>query len=218
MAEDKKNDRCCDHQTNIIEIDGTHVCMRCGLVSDMVCFYDDRQHVNTIRSTNALINEFCARGEIDNQSQITAEEMYEKWMNKYSTLDKTVLMACSIYIACKKNLVPRTMKEISALTGCSIKQLGRYEHILSPQHFETEPMQYIDRFCCKLYLSMEQVKNVKLIMQNTNLDRSFNPVSIAASVIYKALFFSKSNVSIIDIENISGVPSSTIKRICKLII
>ena len=213
MAKDTKHVKCCDREKNILEIDGSYVCIQCGLVSDALCFYDDRDYRNTLSSTNTIIREFCARGEIDNQSQMFAEEMYNKWIHKFPSLDKTTLMACSIYITCKQNSVPRTMKEISSLTGCSIRQLGKYERIVSSQHFETTPTQYVDRFGSKLYLNYHQIKKIKLILQGVKFEKSFNPASIAASAIYKISV----DVNIVDIENVSGVPRSTIKRICKLI-
>lgn len=213
MVYDKGKNRCCTQEINIIEIDGTHVCTYCGLVIDTQCYYEERKYAKTnVYTNNAVLNEYCARGEIDTQTQLIAERMYKKWLVKHSTLHKNTLIACAMYVACKKNNSPRTIKEISGISGCDTKQLGRYEHIVSNQHYRTNPSNYVHRFCQRLGMTYKQIKTVEEAISSSQVDDiGCNPAAVTSAYIYK---LAPSNiVKLKDIQDVSGISTTSIKRI-----
>ena len=225
MEGGSKCNNCDTKGGDIIAIDGTHVRTCCGLVLDQVCFEEPKPSLdwNNNNNNNNNINddvieslcEYSERGAIDDHTRSLAQNIYYNFTSKHSSLHKNTLLATSIYIACKQNQVPRTMKEICSLTGCEIKSLGRYEKLVSEQHFPTNASDYIDRFGCKLHLKFQQIRKVKSFLRSSKINQTFSPVNVAAAALYKIL--QADNLDMCDIVSVTGVPSATIHRIVKYI-
>ncbi len=130
-----EGNKCCSTECNIVETDGTHVCIQCGKVQDLLCFnnYIGSHYVKPLHS---FLLEVCHRLEIDDTTKNDANEIYNEAVANYPSLRKNILISASIYIAAKKNLVPRTLKEISLATGTNVKKLvitkELYVGIISP--------------------------------------------------------------------------------------
>ena len=208
-----RNNICCKEQKNILETDGTHVCSKCGLVNDMLCLNESNVS-RTCQLQPTLLDEFCDRAGIDTRTKLIASQFYNKSVNLHPTLHKPSLLACSLYIACKKSNVPRTIKEISAVTGCDIKYITRYEAIISDGYYTVLPSQYVNRFGSKIGLSYSQIRRViKFLNSRKKQKKVYNPASVAAAAIYRTL--SPDMFSISQLENVTGVALSTMKRVCK---
>ena len=213
MEGDPRSNTCCKEQKNILETDGTHVCSKCGLVNDMLCLNEPIVSW-TCQLQPTLVDEFCDRAGIDTQSKIIANQFYNKSVYLHPTLHKPSLLACSLYIACKKGNVPRTIKEISAVTGCNSKYIARYEAIISDGYYAVLPSQYVNRFGSKIGLTYLQIQRViKFLNSRKKQKKVYNPASVAAAAIYKTL--SPDTLSTSQLENVTGVPLSTMKRVCK---
>ena len=210
-----ENKRCCSDERNVTEIDGTYTCTFCGLVLDLF-YINIPKEVKTFGYQNEILYEYCERGNIDSYSQSIAGKMYARYSKMYTSMHKETLIATCIYIACKRNLIPRSMKEISGFTGCTVKRLGQYEKIISTVHYPTAPLHYINRFGCKLNLTFEQIKKVTdAAKESSSTAEMFNPVGIACAYIYKTL--TGVTIGIHALEKVSGVPSASIKKLCNKI-
>jgi len=214
MATHSRESICCRDEINTLEIEGTHVCSECGLVKDMLSFHESFCTEKT-EAGNMILFELCNRAEIDCSTQSSAEHFYQIWVKYHPTLNKSILSACAIDVACKKHKIPRSMKEISVISGVHTKQLGKYEQLVSNEYYPTIASDYVNRFGCKIGLKFTEIKEVIYnISLNTNT-MSFNPVALSTAYIYKTS--SLDNEKLEELEKVSGVPISTIKRISKYI-
>ena len=208
---------CCKQDRNIIPIDGTHTCIGCGRVIDTLLMEPDIpiNYTSVNKDFKGMIYEYCERGNIDIQTGVFTERLFKNISKKSNRLHKVPLTAACLYVACKKNGNPRSMKEIAGITGSCIKQMGRYEKFISNVHYPITPSNYIERFCSKLNFKFDKIK---IILNQLKLADDFifdfNPAAIACSYIYKC-FPSSTNLSVLS--NISGIPVSTIKKFLKKI-
>ena len=93
--------------------------------------------------------------------------------------------------------------------------MGRYEKIVSNTHYPSDARLYVDRFCLKMGLSLFQTKIVRQeIQRNQDKIGSSNRVAMACAFIFKHL---KKKICVNILEEVSGVPVSTIKRMAKTI-
>ena len=205
---------CCDDKRNVITIEGTHTCAKCGKVLDMLTSHYTKADTIGVYTDNMIL-EFCERANIDPQTAYYAEKLFTKYSRKFIRLQKLPLRAASIYVACKKEGVPRTMKEISSVTECDVRALGKYEKVISCKHYPVSASGYVERFARKLGLDLKKVKLVHENINNYNKKKSStNPSSVACAHIYN-LF--PDVVDINQLSVVSGVPMSTIKRLNKTI-
>ena len=143
-----------------------------------------------------------------------AEE--EKLLRGKST--ESIIAAC-IFIACRQENVPRTFKEICAITRVPKKEIGRCFKILI-SNFETgvgtmASEDLMSRFCSMLSLGMEvQKAAVELTKKRNELGvlAGKSPVSVAAACIYLASHLYGQPKSTKEIANVTGVSEVTIKN------
>ena len=181
-----KNTSCCDKDGNVIEIDGTHTCEKCGLVLDMLCMENHpiADNYNKPYHFGGLISEYCERGNIDTESRIFAERLFKQFTEKYPKLQKVPLAAACIYVGCKRNRVPRTLKELSGITGCNIKYMAKYEKHIYSTFYPNTPSAYVERFCRKLNLKFEKIKIVlNELERNPTFVEESNAITTACAYI-----------------------------------
>ena len=215
MAYTSNHDKCCTRTSNIIELDGCYVCTYCGMVQDTPCFeYEFQFRDDKVSLKDSLLSEFCHRLAVDNITQADSESLYNNSVRKNPNIQKLILLTCSLYIACKRNNCPRTMREISAVSGVDVKHIGQYEHLVCSQYYPTKASDYVNRFGSKLELEYNQIQKINqgLLKVTKYTD---NPRSVCAAVIYKTM--QHLGVDLKQLEDITGIPSSTIKRISKKI-
>lgn len=213
MAYTSNHNKCCTRTSNIIELDGCYVCTYCGMVQDTPCFgYEFQFRDDKVSLKDSLLSEFCHRLAVDNITQADSESLYNSSVRKNPNIRKLILLTCSLYIACKRNNCPRTMREISAVSGVDVKHIGQYEHLVCSQYYPTKPSDYVNRFGSKLELKYNQIQkiNQELLKVTKYTD---NPISMCAAVIYKTM--QHLGIDLNQLEDITGIPSSTIKRISK---
>ena len=103
------NDKCCQFEINITEVDRSYVCTKFGKVQNIVCFGNE-WNPNLESEINSNVKEFCHRLHIYKTSQIIANELYNTALLEHPSLRKSIILATAIYIATKRNGVPRTLK------------------------------------------------------------------------------------------------------------
>ena len=151
------------------------------------------------------------------------KDIYDaKLLRKHS---KAVIFSTCLYIACRKENVPRTFKEISAASGVSTKEIRRCFSLI-PQNLKQSrngvkfisTEDFIPRFCSNLRVSYSIQKDACYIAQKArtlNLVCARSPVSVAATAIFAAVQNSTNKYSVKEIGKISGVAEATILTIYK---
>ena len=73
-------------------------------------------------------------------------------------MNSRVLKATAIYFSCKKQGVPRTLREISSASGVWHRKIGKYDAMLTNSYSEVSARMYVNRFCFKIGKDFQFVK------------------------------------------------------------
>ena len=125
--------------------------------------------------------------------------------------NEAVYAAC-LYMACRQERVPRTFKEICAVSTVSKKEIGRaYKQISRVVVERVTPDDLVNRFCSKLGLTRQVRREVaELTVKNAETGRP--PSSVVAAAIYLT-----SGKSQREIKEVTGVSEVTIRHAVKLL-
>ncbi|XP_049288750.1 transcription initiation factor IIB-like isoform X1 [Anopheles funestus] len=132
--------------------------------------------------------------------------------------------AC-LYIACRQEGVPRTFKELCAVSSVSKKEIGRCFKLIvndlasSLDHITSED--FMSRFCSNLRLPLAVQKSATEIAQTAfqlDLVSGLSPISVAAAAIYMASQVSETVISGKEIAEIAGVADITIRKAYRLML
>ncbi|MEN2495655.1 MAG: Transcription initiation factor IIB [Marteilia pararefringens] len=135
------------------------------------------------------------------------------------------IIAGSIYIACRCEGVPRTLKELCAVSGISKIDIGRiFKKIklnIDSNVNSVNPDSYIERFCSNINLPRSVIKlarHICLRSMDMNLVTGRSPLSIAAvSISLAAILHTRKPFNIKKIADDCGVSDSTIKNVFKIL-
>ncbi|MBS3782443.1 MAG: transcription initiation factor IIB [Candidatus Thermoplasmatota archaeon] len=125
----------------------------------------------------------------------TAAVIYRKAVKKNLIRGRSInsVVAASLYAACRKANVPRTLDEIAEATSSDRKEIGRTYRFLSRELIlklkPTKPQEYLSRFCSELDLSGKIQKMAKDIIdqaEEKELISGKGPTGLAAAAIYIA--------------------------------
>ncbi|KAJ6797678.1 putative transcription initiation factor IIB [Iris pallida] len=155
-----------------------------------------------------------------------ANEIYKKVEDLKSIRGRNqdAILAACLYIACRQEDKPRTVKEIcSVANGATKKEIGRAKEYIVKQ-LEGEMGQSMDmgtihaadflrRFCSHLGMTNQAVKAAQEAVQKSEeLDIRRSPISIAAAVIYIITQLSDDKKPLKDISLATGVAEGTIRN------
>lgn len=150
------------------------------------------------------------------------------------------LIACCVMYACKTLNVPRSIKEISAMTNVSVPTLNKTtklflkimnDVIQSTQggmdnRFEsTDSKHLINRYCNLLHIEtkkdevelIREVKRIDLELKEQGILDCKTPTAVTTGIIVYAGNFLKMNLSKTTLSNIFGISIVTINKIVKMI-
>merc|ERR1719361_641587 len=183
----------------------------------------DRALINAFRSISNMCDRINLPKTITDRAN-TLFKMVHDGKNLRGRSNDAISSAC-LYIACRQEGVPRTFKEIVAVSTVSKKEIGRcFKLILKSHDTNVEIIQtgdFMNRFCGNLGLSREIQRAATAIAQRAvdlDLVPGRSPISVAAAAIYMAAQASKDKKSQKDISDIAGVAEVTIKQSYKLMI
>merc|ERR1712029_16405 len=135
------------------------------------------------------------------------------------------IAAACLYIACRQEGVPRTFKEIVAVSTVSKKEIGRCFKLILKAHDTSVDLittgDFMSRFCVTLTLSREVQKAATCIAKKAvDLDivPGRSPISVAAAAIYMASQASDDKRAQREIAEIAGVADVTIRQSYKLML
>ncbi|KAJ8639280.1 hypothetical protein MRB53_015974 [Persea americana] len=155
-----------------------------------------------------------------------ASEIYKKVEDQKSIRGRNqdAILAACLYIACRQEDKPRTVKEIcSVANGATKKEIGRAkEYIVKQLEGEMgQPMEmgtihagdFLRRFCSHLGMTNQAVKAAQEAVQKSEeLDIRRSPISVAAAVIYMITQLSDDKKPLKDISLATGVAEGTIRN------
>ncbi|KAL5724762.1 hypothetical protein ACHQM5_007982 [Ranunculus cassubicifolius] len=154
-----------------------------------------------------------------------ANEIYKKVEDLKSIRGRNqeAILAACLYIACRQEDRPRTVKEICSAAGATKKEVGRAKEFIVKQ-LEVEMGQsmemgtihagdFLRRFCSHLGMSNAAIKAAQEAVQKSEeIDIRRSPISIAAAVIYMITQLSDEKKPLKDIMLATGVAEGTIRN------
>lgn len=158
-----------------------------------------------------------------------ASEIYKKVEDQKSSRGRNqdAILAACLYIACRQEDKPRTVKEIcSVANGATKKEIGRAKEYIVKQ-LESEMGQAVEmgtihagdflrRFCSNLGMNNQAMKAAQEAVQKSEeIDIRRSPISIAAAVIYIITQLSEEKKPLRDISLATGVAEGTIRNAYK---
>ncbi|KAM5570620.1 transcription initiation factor IIB-2-like [Rosa sericea] len=151
-----------------------------------------------------------------------ANEIYKKVVDqkplKFRTPD-AVVAAC-VYIACRQENKPRTVKEMCSANGATKKEVARAKDFIM-KYLETEGQEigtihaadFLRRFCSVLGMSnIEVMAAQETVKKSEELVLRRSPISVAAVVIYIITQLSNDKKGVKDIAFVTRVAEATIKN------
>ncbi|KAF6164654.1 hypothetical protein GIB67_032882 [Kingdonia uniflora] len=155
-----------------------------------------------------------------------ANEIYKKVEDQKSIRGRNqeAILAACLYIACRQEDKPRTVKEIcSVVNGATKKEIGRAkEYIVKQLELEDGKAvemgtihagDFLKRFGSHLNMSIQAVKAAEeAVKKSEELDIRRSPISVAAAVIYMITQLSEQKKILRDISNATGVAEGTIRN------
>jgi len=183
----------------------------------------DRTLLSAIREIGAM----AARINLPKMITDRANQLF-KQVNDQKTLkgrrNEAIVSAC-LYIACRQEGVPRTFKEICAISKVPKKEIGRCFKLISRTLEASVDIitsgDFMSRFCANLGLPTAVQRGASCIAKKAmelDLVAGRSPVSVAAASIYLASQASDVKKSPKEIGDVCGVADATIRQAYKCMI
>jgi transcription initiation factor TFIIB len=170
-----------------------------------------------------------AQAEIDRLSSLlsipekTRESSLEIYRNAWEndlihgrSIEK--ILAASMYMACRKHNVPRTLDEIEKVTRVGrkdiIKACKLLANRLGMKLAPISPLEYVSRFCAKLNLNRrvdEQAREIVEKALEKDITSGRGPTGIAASAIYIAAILCENRKTQKEVAEATGVTEVTLR-------
>ncbi|VDN53527.1 unnamed protein product [Dracunculus medinensis] len=174
----------------------------------------------------SVIREMTSRIHLPKSIEDNAAKIFKDVLDSKALRGKNneAQAAACLYIACRKEGVPRTFKEICAVSRISKKEIGRcFKLILRTLETSLEQItsaDFMSRFCGSLGLPhIVQAAATRIAKKAVELDlvAGRSPISIAAAAIYMASLASNEKKTAKDIGEIAGAAEVTVKQTYKLL-
>ncbi|CAB3398218.1 unnamed protein product [Caenorhabditis bovis] len=174
----------------------------------------------------SLIREMGERIHLTKTLQDSASRIFKDVLDSRALRGKNneAQAAACLYIACRKDGVPRTFKEICAVSRVSKKEIGRCFKLIV-KNLETNLEQitsadFMSRFCGNLHLpNSVQGAATRIAKRAVEMDlvAGRTPISIAAAAIYMASQASNDKKTAKEIGDVAGAAEITVKQTYKLL-
>ena len=129
------------------------------------------------------------------------------------------VVAATLYLACRRSNIPRTLDEVAEVSRVTKKEVGRtYRFMarkLNIKLLPTSPIDYIPRFASDLNLSGEvQARAIEIINQAkaNGLNSGRGPTGMAAAALYIASILLHERKTQKEIAEVTGVTEVTIRN------
>jgi len=183
----------------------------------------DRTLMNAFRTISNMCDRISLPKTISDRSNFLFKKVHEERTLKGRSND-AIASAC-LYIACRQEGVPRTFKEIVAISTVSKKDIGRCFKLIIKAHEMNPDMirtgDFMHRWCATLELPKDVQKaatNIAKMAVDLDIVPGRSPISVAAAAIYMASQASCDKRSQKEIADIAGVADVTIRQSYKLML
>merc|ERR1719430_1890812 len=183
----------------------------------------DRALINAFRSISNMCDRINLPKTITDRAN-SLFKMVHDGRNLKGRANEAIASAC-LYIACRQEGVPRTFKEIVAVSTVSKKEIGRCFKLILKAHDTSVELittgDFMSRFCGTLSLARGVQKAATGIAKKAvDLDivPGRSPISVAAAAIYMASQASDDKRTQREIADIAGVADVTIRQSYKLML
>jgi len=129
------------------------------------------------------------------------------------------VVAGSLYAACRRHEVPRTLDELSEASNIDKKEVGRTYRFVTRELgltiLPSNPIDYIARFSSSLDLNPEtQSKSIKILekAQKQELTSGRGPAGIAAAALYVSALINGEKRTQREVADVAGVTEVTIRN------
>lgn len=194
---------------------------------------------NQLAPAFSKIMDLCEGYQLSKMVLDTAKQLYKLLYGDKLMKNKPLdpIIAAAILLACRKASVPRTFKEIAALTNVPAPDIYRafklMKHIIkkrgqeslliedNPLSTHTSAQDLIGRFCSHLGFDLNVSKLAEMIVlrcSELDLLSGKSPSTIAASAIYMACTRRAVNTLVSKISEKTGVSEGTIKSAYKTLL
>ena len=150
-----------------------------------------------------------------------ASVIYRRALNEDLIRGRSIegVATATLYAACRKEGIPRSLEEVTAVSRVEQKEIGRtYRYISKELGLEMEPVdpkQYVPRFCSELDLPEEvQVKATEIIdtSAEAGLLSGKSPTGFAAAAIYAASLLCNEKKTQREVSDVAQVTEVTIRN------
>jgi transcription initiation factor TFIIB len=180
-------------------------------------------------STGIGKQRLAAQAEIDRLSSLlsipgeareSSSEIYRKAWESDLIHGRSIekILAASMYMACRKHNVPRTLDEIENVTKVGRKDIVKTSKLLAKmldmKLAPTSPLEYVSRFCAKLNLEKPVEEKARKIIKKAlekDITSGRGPTGIAASAIYIAAILCDDRKTQKDVAEATGVTEVTLR-------
>ncbi|XP_058803053.1 transcription initiation factor IIB [Phymastichus coffea] len=181
----------------------------------------DRTLINAMKEISAMADRINLPKTINDRAAGLFKQVHDG-KNLKGRANDAIASAC-LYIACRQEGVPRTFKEICAVSKISKKEIGRcFKLILKALETSVDLIttgDFMSRFCCNLGLPNSVQRAATYIAKKAvemDIVPGRSPISVTAAAIYMASQASEDKKSQKEIGDIAGVADVTIRQSYKL--
>ena len=133
--------------------------------------------------------------------------------------NREALIACSIYVSCKTNKVPRSVKEIADMFHLKLPAMTRgcklYQEILDVHLQCSKPEDFVNRFCSRLNLDKSAVETCKHVVRKADelsLVCESTPPSVVAGALHMCNVHLRLGIAKKDLCGVCQVSQVTINK------
>ena len=181
----------------------------------------DRTLINAFREISNMADRINLPKSIVDRANLLFKQVHDGRNLKGRSSDAK--SAACLYIACRQEGVPRTFKEICAISKIGKKEIGRtFKLILNALETSVHLIttgDFMNRFCSNLGLPLSVQKaatNIARLAVELDYTPGRSPISVAAAAIYMASQASEDKRTQKEIGEIAGTADVTIKQSYKL--
>jgi transcription initiation factor TFIIB len=186
-----------------------------------------RRTITADASNRNLIHAFAELSKISSKMNLPrhireqAGMIYRKVAKKNLIRGRNVesVVIATVYAACRIAGMPRTLDELSKISGISRRDIGRtYRFIVRKLKLKINvptPLTYVPRFCNKLKVDQRVKRKAEDILKLSNekeLISGRGPVGIAAAAIYIATVLCNDKRTQQEVADVAGVTEVTIRN------
>ncbi len=154
---------------------------------------------------------------VKEQAALVYRQVVQKGLVRGRSMESVV--AASVYIACRKYEIPRTLDEIAEACGLKKREIGRtYRFVIRELQIRmvpTKPEEYVPRFASALKLTGEiQSKAIDILKEaaDKELVSGRGPTGVAAAAIYIAATMANERRTQREVAEVAGVTEVTIRN------